>query len=106
MICTIYKSSLDGTGDIIIVLPVDSVEGRRLTCYRGGGYLEIWISGYLEMFTQNVKNKAIRVSMHRLYYIYQKAAIYNLTTLCLNGRLPCFEFMDVIMGDVAPPLQN
>ena len=24
---------------------------------------------------------------------------YNLTTLCLNGTLPCVDFMDVIMGD-------
>ena len=34
------------------------------------------------------------------YYIYHKAAIYNLTTLCLNGTLPCVDFMDVIMGDM------
>ena len=26
--------------------------------------------------------------------------IYNLTTLCLNGTLPCVDFMDVIMGDI------
>ena len=25
---------------------------------------------------------------------------YNLTTLCLNGTLPCVDFMDVIMGDI------
>ena len=29
-------------------------------------------------------------------YIY----MYNLTTLCLNGTLPCVDFMDVIMGDL------
>ena len=33
-------------------------------------------------------------------YIYHKAAIYNLTTLCLNGTPPCVDFMDVIMGDI------
>ena len=26
--------------------------------------------------------------------------VYNLTTLCLNGTLPCVDFMDVIMGDI------
>ena len=30
--------------------------------------------------------------------------IYNLTTLCLNGTLPCADFMDVIMGDI--PIYN
>ena len=29
--------------------------------------------------------------------------IYNLTTLCLNGTLPCVDFMDVIMGDIGRP---
>ena len=37
--------------------------------------------------------------LHRLYYIQHKAAIYNLTTVCLNGTLQGVEFMDVIMGD-------
>ena len=31
--------------------------------------------------------------------LYNKSAIYNLTTLCLNGTLQCVDFMDVIMGD-------
>ena len=26
--------------------------------------------------------------------------IYNLTTRCLSGTLPCVDFMDVIKGDV------
>ena len=26
--------------------------------------------------------------------------IYNLTILCVNGTLPCVDFMDVIMGDI------
>ena len=26
--------------------------------------------------------------------------IYNLNTLCLNGTLPCVDFMGVIMGDI------
>ena len=30
--------------------------------------------------------------------------IYNLTTLCLNGTLPCVDSMDVIMGDI--PIYN
>ena len=30
--------------------------------------------------------------------------IYNLTTVCLNGTLPCVDFMDVIMGDI--PIYN
>ena len=30
--------------------------------------------------------------------------IHNLTTLCLNGTLPCVDFMDVIMGDI--PIHN
>ena len=30
--------------------------------------------------------------------------IYNLTTLCLNGTLPCVDFMDVTMGDI--PIYN
>ena len=33
-------------------------------------------------------------------YIYYKAAIYNLITLCLNGILSCVDFMDVTMGDI------
>ena len=32
-----------------------------------------------------------------------KAAIFNITTLCLNGTLPCVDFMDVIMGDIPRP---
>ena len=35
-----------------------------------------------------------------LHHIFHKAAIYNLTTLCLNGTLPCVHFMDVTMGDI------
>ena len=31
-----------------------------------------------------------------------KAAIYNLTTLCLNGTLSCVDFVYVIMGDIPP----
>ena len=38
--------------------------------------------------------------VNSLYYIYHKAVIYNLTTLCLNGTLPWVDFMDVIMGDI------
>ena len=34
------------------------------------------------------------------YTIFNNAVIYNLTTLCLNGTLPCVDFMDVIMGDI------
>ena len=26
-----------------------------------------------------------------------------ITTLCLNGTLPCIDFMDVIMGDIPYP---
>ena len=26
--------------------------------------------------------------------------ISYITTLCLNGTLPCVDFMDVIMGDI------
>ena len=26
--------------------------------------------------------------------------IYPITTLCLNGTLPCVDFMEVIMGDI------
>ena len=26
--------------------------------------------------------------------------MYNLTTLCLNGTLSCFDLVDVIMGDI------
>ena len=29
-----------------------------------------------------------------------KLLIYNLTTLCLNGTLPCVDFLEVIMGDI------
>ena len=39
--------------------------------------------------------------VNSLYYIYHKAAIYNLTTLCLNGTLPCVDSMDVTMGDIS-----
>ena len=28
--------------------------------------------------------------------------MYNLTTLCLDGTLPCVNFMGVIMGDIPP----
>ena len=31
--------------------------------------------------------------------IEYKAAIYNLTTLCLHGTRPCVYFMGGIMGD-------
>ena len=34
------------------------------------------------------------------YTIFTINAIYNLTTLCLNGTLPCVDFMDVTMGDI------
>ena len=30
-------------------------------------------------------------------------ALYNLTTLCLNGTLSCVDFMDVIMEDIPFP---
>ena len=33
------------------------------------------------------------------------AATYILTTLCLNGTLPCVDFMDVTMGDIASACQ-
>ena len=36
-------------------------------------------------------------------YLAVAFAIYNLTTLCLNGTLPCVDFMDVIMGDIDLP---
>ena len=32
------------------------------------------------------------------------ADIPYITTLCLNGTLPCVDFMDVIMGDI--PIYN
>ena len=35
-----------------------------------------------------------------LILYYHKAAIYYLTTLCLNGTLACVDFMDVIMGNI------
>ena len=31
-----------------------------------------------------------------------KLLLYNLTTLCLNGTLPCVYFIDVIIGDIPP----
>ena len=37
---------------------------------------------------------------HRLYYTEHIAAMYNLTTMWLNGTLSCVDFMDVIMGDI------
>ena len=44
--------------------------------------------GYSPMLTPPILHLALS------YYIY------NLTTLCLNGTLPCVDFMDVIMGDI------
>ena len=39
--------------------------------------------------------------LHRLYYIFSIKLRYNLTTLCLNRTLSCFDFMDVqITGDL------
>ena len=35
-----------------------------------------------------------------LKYQLSNYHIYNLTTLYLNGSLPCVDFMDVIMGDI------
>ena len=34
------------------------------------------------------------------YSITRLYSYYNLTTLCLNGTLPCVVFMDVTMGDI------
>ena len=34
------------------------------------------------------------------YTIFSTKLLYNLTTLCLNGTLPCVDFRDVIMGDL------
>ena len=34
-----------------------------------------------------------------ILYLAQSSNNY-LTTLCLNGRLSCIDFMDVIMGDI------
>ena len=39
-----------------------------------------------------------------IIHIVQSCYIYNLITLCLNGTLPCVDFMDVIMGDI--PIYN
>ena len=34
------------------------------------------------------------------YTIFSIKLLYNLTTLCLYGTLPCVDFMDGIMGDI------
>ena len=56
-------------------------------------------SRYVSMFNRSLAT-VLPPCQHCLYYIYHKAAIYNLTTLCLNGTLSCVDFMDVIMGDI------
>ena len=37
--------------------------------------------------------------MHILY-LAQMCCLYSLATLCLNGTLPCVDFMYVTMGDI------
>ena len=35
--------------------------------------------------------------------LYLARSCYNLTTLCLNGTLPCVFFVDVTLGDIPNP---
>ena len=49
---------------------------------------DVLFSGYSPMLTPPIPHLAY------------KAAIYNLTTLCLNKTLSCVDFMDVIMRDI------
>ena len=49
------------------------------------------------------QNAVIPQMVIYLNYIEHKAAIYISATLCLNGTLPCVDFMDVILGDIPKP---
>ena len=47
------------------------------------------------------KPKYATVSPHvNTTYTVFSIKLYNLTILCLNGTLPCVDFMEVIVGDI------